>query len=176
MNTLRLGRVVIIMGISIGFAAFVEAGKNGNGKAHDSNNKENGSSHGFICKEITKTSEFPFTPNKPTLVVFFSPTCSACTTIKDPINAFVEEFGSQVNCVAVNVDEKGVAALAQAFRVTHVPVIAVVHKQVGGAPDAILKDYLLNATGLKGRGKSVPAIEPEEAAVEDVEEYEEGFE
>jgi thiol-disulfide isomerase/thioredoxin len=167
MNILRLSGMAVIMGLSVGLVTLVEAGKNGDGKSKGNG----GASHGFLCKEITKTSEFPITPNKPTVAVFFSPTCSACTMIKDPVNEFVKEFGSQVNCVAVNASEKGVAALAQAFHITHVPVIAVVHVQAGGgAPAAVVKDYLLNATGLKGRGKSAPVIEPEEEV--DVEEYE----
>lgn len=146
----------LMMVLAISFE--VCAAKNGNG------NGKNGGGHGFICDDIKNVSDLKLDSNKPTIIVFYSQTCPSCTEIKEPFNAFVQKYKSDINCAAIDVNG-GARAFAQMMKVSQVPTTVVIHKRIGASSADKLESYLRQMTGMtafsQGNGGATKVVSKE---------------
>jgi thiol-disulfide isomerase/thioredoxin len=145
---------IIVLGMAVLAVSFgVFAAKNGNGNGNgNGDNGHNGGGHGFVCDDVKSASELKLDSNKPTVIVFYSQTCPSCADIKEPFNAFVKKYKSDINCAAIDVNG-GARGIAQTLKITQVPTTVVIHKRIGATSAEKLESYLRQVTGMPSSGQ-----------------------
>lgn len=100
-----------------------------------------------FAHDIKNVGEFRdiMSQKKPAIILFYTPWCNACKSMKEPFNTIAGTFDKQVTVIKVNADNEKLKEVVDAFNIEAIPTIII--KTVGTATTEQLTKSLTHLVG-----------------------------
>lgn len=80
----------------------------------------------LACPELTSDEQITYT--KPTVLIFYSPTCPACKKAKPHFNALIDRYTGSVQFWGIDSSLPEKQSFVKAYKITHIPTAVIIKK------------------------------------------------